>query len=447
MPALEEPLVDLAELAGRLASATTFAARGRITELAGLVLRAQVPGVRVGELCHIVSPLDRRALPAEVVGFRDNLVFLMPLGDTEGIGPDSEVHPTGQTMSVPVGPGLLGRVIDGLGKPIDGKGPLPSPDEQSYPIYAPPPDPMKRRPIRQQMTVGVRSIDACLSLGRGQRMGIFASAGDGKSSLLGMMARHTEADINVIGLVGERGREVLDFIETSLGEAGLARSVVVVATSDQPALLRLKAAYVATAVAEHFRDQGRSVLFMMDSLTRFARAQREVGLALGEPPAREGFPPSVFAILPRLLERTGNSDRGSITALYTVLIESEELSDPIGEEVRSILDGHIYLARRLASRGHYPAIDVLKSTSRLFELLAEDDQRRLARRLRELLAVYEKHQDLILIGAYVAGSDPLVDEAIARRGAIEAFLKQDLFEKSDAASALAALAVAVGEEA
>ncbi|MFN7960835.1 MAG: FliI/YscN family ATPase [Thermoanaerobaculia bacterium] len=447
MPALEEPLVDLAELAGRLASATTFAARGRITELAGLVLRAQVPGVRVGELCHIVSPLDRRALPAEVVGFRDNLVFLMPLGDTEGIGPDSEVHPTGQTMSVPVGPGLLGRVIDGLGKPIDGKGPLASLDEQSYPIYAPPPDPMKRQPIRHQMTVGVRSIDACLSLGRGQRMGIFASAGDGKSSLLGMMARHTEADINVIGLVGERGREVLDVIATSLGEAGLARSVVVVATSDQPALLRLKAAYVATAVAEHFRDQGHSVLFMMDSLTRFARAQREVGLALGEPPAREGFPPSVFAILPRLLERTGNSDRGSVTALYTVLIESEELSDPIGEEVRSILDGHIYLARRLASRGHYPAIDVLKSTSRLFELLADDDQRRLARRLRELLAVYEKHQDLILIGAYVAGSDPLVDEAIARRGAIEAFLKQDLFEKSDAASALAALAVAVGEEA
>ena len=443
--ATAQPGLDLGALISRLDAAPTFAVRGRITEVAGLVLRAHVPGVRVGELCHIQAPADREPLPAEVVGFRDNLVFLMPLGETEGIGPDSEVHPSGRTMTVPVGEGLLGRVIDGLGKAIDGKGPLAPLAGEGYPIYAAPPDPMRRTPIREQVAVGVRAIDAALSLGKGQRMGIFASAGDGKSSLLGMMARHTEADINVIALIGERGREVLDFIETSLGEDGLARSIVVVATSDQPALLRLKAAYVATAIAEFFRDQGRSVLFLMDSLTRFARAQREVGLALGEPPAREGFPPSVFAILPRLLERTGNSDRGSITALYTVLIESEELSDPIGEEVRSILDGHIYLNRRLASRGHYPAIDVLKSTSRLFEILADDDQRHLARRLRELLGAYEKHQDLILIGAYQSGSDPLVDEAIARRTALDAFLKQDLWEKSDAASALAALARALGE--
>jgi FliI/YscN family ATPase len=441
-----EPLLDLSALVARIEAAPTFAARGRITEVTGLVLRAQVPGVRVGELCQIHSFLAQEPLPAEVVGFRDNLVFLMPLGDTGGIGPDSEVHPTGTTMTVPVGPGLLGRVLDGLGKPIDGKGPLAPLEAAGYPIYAAPPDPMKRRPIREQVAVGVRAIDACLSLGQGQRMGIFASAGDGKSSLLGMMARNTEADVNVIALVGERGREVLDFIESSLGKDGLARSVVVVATSDQPALLRLKAAYVATAVAEWFRDQGKSVLFLMDSLTRFARAQREVGLALGEPPAREGFPPSVFAILPRLLERTGNSADGSITALYTVLIESEELSDPIGEEVRSILDGHIYLNRRLASRGHYPAIDTLKSTSRLFELLADERQRTLARRLRELLGAYEKHQDLILIGAYQAGSDALVDEAIARRSALDGFLKQDLWESSDAASALAKLAQALGME-
>ncbi|HVS02000.1 MAG TPA: type III secretion system ATPase SctN [Thermoanaerobaculia bacterium] len=427
--AATRPLLDLTPYLDLLEDATTVEVRGRVTEVTGLLIRAKVPGVRIGELCYIRAPLRDRPVRAEVVGFRDQQVYLMALGDVEGIGPDSEVSPTGSVMTVPVGEGLLGRVLDGLGEPIDRKGPITPQAAVGYPVYAPPPDPMQRKRILQPFQVGVRAIDGVLTFGEGQRVGIFAAAGGGKSTLLGMLARNTEAEINVISLVGERGREVLDFIEESLGEEGLARSVLVVATSDQPSLVRLKSAYVATAIAEYFRDQGRKVLLMMDSVTRFARAQREVGLAIGEPPARAGFPPSVFATLPRLLERTGNSDRGSITAVYTVLVEGDDMTEPVADEVRSILDGHVILTRTLASRGHYPAIDVLKSASRVMNAIVGKPHLKSATRLRELLAAYEKNRDLILIGAYQRGSDPVVDEAVERMGELEGFLKQELDER------------------
>ncbi|HSS51943.1 MAG TPA: type III secretion system ATPase SctN [Thermoanaerobaculia bacterium] len=427
----------------RLGDATTVEVAGRVTEVTGLVIRASVPGVRIGELCLVESPLRGRPVRAEVVGFRDQSVFLMALGELEGIGPDSEIHPTGDVLRVPVGPGLLGRVLDGLGEPIDGKGPVTGALPSGYPVYAPPPDPLRRTRIARPFRCGVRAIDAALTMGEGQRIGIFAAAGGGKSTLMGMLARNTEAEVNVIALIGERGREVLDFIEESLGEEGMARSVLVVATSDKPSLVRLKSAYVATAIAEYFRDQGKKTLLMMDSVTRFARSQREVGLAIGEPPARAGFPPSVFATLPKLLERTGNSDRGSITAVYTVLVEGDDMTEPVADEVRSILDGHFILTRALGERGHYPAIDVLKSASRVMTAVAAPAHLAAARRLRELLAAYEKNRDLILIGAYQRGSDPLVDEALEAIGGLEAFLRQNLDEKPGFAATLAALDRAV----
>jgi len=445
-PALLNPApIDFTSRLRRLDDVSTIRVRGRVTEVTGLVIRARVPGVRIGEVCEIRTPLHDRPVSTEVVGFRDRLVHLMALGELDGIGPDSEVYPKGQRMSVPVGQGLLGRVLDGLGRPIDGGGPLTDVESTGYPVYAAPPDPMSRRPVDQPISVGVRAIDGCLTLGEGQRVGIFAGAGHGKSTLLAMMARNTAAEINVIALIGERGREVLDFLEQSLGSEGLARSVVVVATSDQPALVRLKAAYAATAIAEYFRDQGSQVLFLMDSVTRFARAQREVGLAVGEPPARGGFPPSVFAILPRLLERTGNSDSGSITALYTVLVEGDDLNEPVADEVRSILDGHIVLSSTLAAGGHFPAIDLLKSTSRLFETLAETPQRKSVYHLRDLLSAFDKHRDLILIGAYQQGTEPLVDEYLRRQEVIKGFLRQDLHEASDLATAIQGLGGAVME--
>ena len=420
--------VDLASYLGRLEEVRTVEVRGRVTEVTGLVIKALVPGVRIGELVVLHTPLRDRPVRAEVVGFRDQHVYLMALGELAGIGPDSEVCPTGDVMTVPVGEGLLGRVVDGLGDPIDGRGPIPG--AAAYPVYAPPPNPMRRRRVAERFRVGLRAVDALLTVGEGQRLGIFAAAGGGKSTLMGMLARNTEAEVNVIALIGERGREVLDFIEESLGDDGMARSVLVVATSDKPSLVRLKAAYVATAMAEYFRDRGRKVLLMMDSVTRFARAQREVGLAIGEPPARAGFPPSVFATLPKLLERTGNSERGSITALYTVLVEGDDMTEPVADEVRSILDGHIILTRELAERAHYPAIDVLKSASRVMNAVAEPEHREAAGRLRRLLSAYEKNRDLVLIGAYERGSDELVDEAIDRNAEIEAFLKQGLYEQS-----------------
>ncbi len=420
--------LDLEGTFARLERATTVEIRGRVTEVTGLVIKARVPGVRIGELCYLRTPLREQTVQAEVVGFRAQEVFLMALGELEGIGPDSEVLPTGEVMSVPVGPGCLGRVLNGLGEPIDGKGPLEA-GSAPYPVYAPPPNPMKRRRVVDSFGMGIRSIDSCLAVGEGQRVGVFAAAGGGKSTLLAMLARNTVADVNVIALIGERGREVLDFIEESLGEEGMARSVLVVATSDQPSLVRLKSAYVATSIAEYFRDQGQKTLFMMDSVTRFARSQREVGLAIGEPPARAGFPPSVFAVLPRLLERTGNSEHGSITAIYTVLVEGDDMTEPIADEVRSILDGHIILSRELAARNHYPAIDILKSTSRVMNSVVAPEHVAAAGQLRELLAAYEKNRDLILIGAYQKGSDAKVDRAIEMMPKIESFLRQGTHDK------------------
>ncbi|HEX8352003.1 MAG TPA: type III secretion system ATPase SctN [Pyrinomonadaceae bacterium] len=411
--------------------------RGRVTELVGLLIRAAVPGARVGEVCLIRSPHSARELRAEVVGFRGSEVILMPLGDIQDVSMGAEVVSTGAPLAVRVGDALLGRVLDGLGEPADGRGPVE--DAQERAVTARPPDPLRRRRVLKPLSTGVRAIDGLLTVGEGQRVGIYAAAGVGKSTLLGMLARNTEADVNVIALVGERGREVRDFIEHDLGEEGLRRSVVVVATSNEPSLVRLKAAYVATAVAEYFRDQGRRVLLMMDSVTRFARALREVGLAAGEPPARAGFPPSVFSELPRLLERTGNSERGSITAFYTVLVEGDDMTEPIADETRSILDGHVVLTRALASGGHYPAIDVGQSVSRVMTSVARPAHIEAARRFREVLAAYEAQKDLILIGAYKKGSDPRTDLAIAKADAMNAFLRQGTAEKAPSAAAVSQL--------
>ena len=408
--------------------------RGRVTELVGLLIRAGVPGARVGEICLIRSPHQSRALRAEVVGFRGSEVILMPLGEISDVAMGAEVISTGQTLRVKVGDGLLGRVLNGLGDPIDNLGAIENSTE--YNVMATPPDPMRRQRVVKPFATGIRALDGILTVGTGQRVGIFSAAGVGKSTLLGMLARNTEAEINVIALVGERGREVRDFLENDLGAEGLKRSVVVVATSNEPSLVRQKAAYVATAIAEYFRDQGKKVLLMMDSVTRFARALREVGLARGEPPARAGFPPSVFSELPRLLERTGNSDKGSITAFYTVLVEGDDMTEPIADETRSILDGHIVLSRSLASAGHYPAIDIGESISRVMQTVASDAHIKAARQLREVLATYQAQKDLILIGAYKKGSDPRTDFAISKLDAVNDFLKQDVKENMPAAQSV-----------
>lgn len=412
-----------------LNQAATVKVKGRVTELVGLVAKAVIPNVRVGELCYIDAAGGRGKIKAEVVGFKENEVLLMPLGNLEGIAPGSEVTSTGDCLKVPVGRQLLGRVLDGLGEPLDTdtKGPLVC--DEFYPVQAEPPDPMKRQRVLSHISVGVKAIDSVLTCGEGQRVGLFAAAGVGKSTTIGMIARNTEADVNVIGLIGERGREVRDFLEHDLGEEGLSRSVIVCATSDQPSLVRAKAAYAATAIAEYFRDQGLKVLLMMDSVTRFARALREIGLAVGEPPARQGFTPSVFSTLPRLLERTGNSDKGSITAFYTVLVAGDDMNEPIADEVRSILDGHIVLSRDLAARGHYPAIDVSESISRVMTSIVDPEHVEAARKLREVVAAYEKERDLILIGAYESGSDPRVDYAIEKIEEVNSFLKQGVQDK------------------
>jgi type III secretion protein N (ATPase) len=415
---------DLGRALTRLEGAAPRRESGRVTEVTGLVIRASVPGVRLGELLTIETEpaLAGWQLLAEVVGFRGDEVVLMPLGELAGIGPDSLVTPTGRPLSIQVGAGVLGRVLDGLGRPIDGGGPISG--GLSWPVDRAAPDPLSRRRVSRPLALGVRALDALLTVGEGQRVGLFAGSGVGKSTLMGQIARQTEAEVNVIALVGERGREVVDFLEESLGPAGRARSVVVCATSDAPSLVRLKAAFVATAIAESFREQGKRVLFMLDSVTRVARAQREVGLAAGEPPARQGYPPSVFALLPRLLERTGNDAHGSITALYTVLVAGGDMEEPIADEVRGILDGHVILSREIAARNQWPAVDVLPSLSRLMSVVADPEHRAAAGRLRQLLAAYERQRDLILLGAYQRGADPLTDEAIARLPAINAFLGQ-----------------------
>ena len=410
--------LDLRQALARLESAAPRRESGRVTEVTGLVVRASVPGVRVGE----IVTLEGSGLVAEVVGFRGDEAVLMPLGEAAGIGPDSLVTATGRPLSISVSDGVLGRVLDGLGRPIDGGGPIDG--AVPWPVERPAPEPLSRRRVTRPLALGVRALDALLTVGEGQRIGVFAGSGVGKSTLMGQIARQTEADVNVIALVGERGREVVDFLEESLGEAGRARSVVVCATSDTPSLVRLKSAFVATAIAEYFREQGKRVLFMLDSVTRVARAQREVGLAAGEPPARQGYPPSVFALLPRLLERTGNGARGSITALYTVLVAGGDMEEPIADEVRGILDGHVILSREIAARNQWPAVDVLPSLSRLMGAVADPAHRAAAARLRELMAAYERQRDLILLGAYQRGADPLTDEAVARMEAITTFLRQ-----------------------
>ena len=421
--------------------------RGRVRDLIGLIIEATGLQVEMGEICLVGDRRDadpahsgRELIPTEVVGFRGGRTLLMPLGELTGIGPGTTVRPTGDPFKVSVGDGLLGRVIDGLGKPLDEFGDLDA--TSSRPATATPPDALKRPRISERVGLGVRALDTLVPCGLGQRLGIFAGSGVGKSSLLGMIARSTTADVNVIALVGERGREVREFVERDLGDA-LAHSVVVVATSDQPALVRIQAAFTATAIAEHFRDQGKNVMLMMDSVTRFAMAQREVGLAIGEPPATRGYTPSVFALLPRLLERAGTAPRGSITGLYTVLVDGDDMNEPIADAVRSILDGHIVLTRSLAHAGHYPAIDVLQSVSRLVGEITAPEVREAGTRLRSALAAYREKEDLISIGAYQPGTDPLLDAAIALRPAIDGFLRQridDLTTLQDADEGLLALA-------
>jgi flagellum-specific ATP synthase len=435
--AIEERRIDLNHHVAQVAELSAIRCTGAVVQVIGLTIEAEGVAGRLGEVCHVYPRRGEPPISAEVVGFRSERVLLMPLGVMEGIKPGSEVRATGRSFSVPVGDELLGRVIDGLGRPIDGKGPIVA--ARRYPTTADAPHPMLRSRIQDVLLTGVRAIDGLLTVGRGQRMGIFAGSGVGKSTVLGMIAKNTESDVSVIALIGERGREVREFIERDLGEEGLKRSVVVVSTSDQPALVRLKGAWVATAIAEYFRDRGRDVTLLMDSVTRFAMAQREIGLAVGEPPASKGYTPSVFALLPRLMERAGTSDDGTITAFYTVLVEADDLNEPITDTARSILDGHIVLSRELAAENHYPAIDVLGSVSRVMSDVTDERHRRMAGRLRGVLAVYNNARDLINIGAYAHGSNPQIDEALLYMPHITAFLRQGAQERSTWDDTLGAL--------
>jgi ATP synthase in type III secretion protein N len=408
---------------------------GRITEIIGMLIKAIVPQVKMGEVVMIKR--DGEPLMAEVVGFTREEVFLSPLGPMQGIGPSSEVIPMRLPLHIRVGSQLLGRILDGLGMPIDQK-PMPK-LEETCPVIAAPPNPLKRKIINEPLSVGVRCIDGILTTGKGQRMGIFSAAGVGKSTLLGMIARNAKADVNVISLIGERGREVREFLENDLGKEGLERSVVVVSTSDQAAQLRINAAFVATAIAEYFREQGKSVILMMDSITRFARAVREIGLAAGEPSARAGYTPSVFATLPRLLERSGNSDKGFMTAFYTVLVAGDDINEPISDEVRSILDGHIWLSQELAHQGHYPAIDVLPSISRILGLIINEEHNQLIHMVRDVLAQHKKIELLLRIGEYKPGSDKGADNAIKYIDKVRRFLQQKIHERPTFEETLAQL--------
>ena len=400
---------------------------GRVSQVVGLTIESDGPVVRMAEICNIYPIKSDVPIRAEVVGFKGSKVLLMPLGEMEGVGPGSKVIATGSSLEVKVGDNLLGRILDGLGNPMDDAG---TPKlKRDYPVNNQPPNPLTRKKIEDPLPLGVKAIDGLLTCGTGQRVGIFAGSGVGKSTLLGMIARNTKADINVIGLIGERGREVREFIENDLQEEGLARSVLVIATSDQPPLVRMKGVQVATAIAEYFRDKGLNVMLMMDSLTRFAMAQREVGLAIGEPPVTRGYTPSVFSMLPKLLERSGNSDKGSITALYTVLVDGDDMNEPIADAVRGILDGHIVLSRSLANKNHYPAIDVLASVSRVMSNIVDKAQFETARQIKELMAVYKEAEDLINIGAYVKGTNRRIDTAIEKIDEINGFLKQGVHDK------------------
>ncbi len=399
---------------------------GYVSQVIGLTIEAIGPAVKIGEICNIFPLKGQEPIIAEVVGFKDKKVLLMPLGEMEGIGPGSKVEALGTTLTVDVGEELLGRILDGLGNPIDGKEKVMG--LTSYSVVGKPLNPLERTRILEPLSLGLKCLDGLLTCGNGQRIGIFAGSGVGKSTLMGMIARNTQADINVIALIGERGREVKEFIDNDLREEGLKKSVLVVATSDQPPLVRMKGALLASAIAEYFRDQGKNVLLLMDSLTRFAMAQREVGLAIGEPPVTKGYTPSVFAALPKLLERSGTSDRGAITGLYTVLVDGDDMNEPIADAARGILDGHIVLSRQLATQNHYPAVDVLASVSRVMPNVVSKEHRLKANEIKEVLAVYKEAEDLINIGAYAQGSNKKIDYAIENIEDINSFLKQEVDE-------------------
>jgi len=425
-----------ADFSGRSAYLPLSPVVGKVSQVVGLVIEASLPDAGLGELCHIHAR-DGRRIRAEIVGFRGDRVLLMPLDQMSGIYPGAVISRSRTPLSIPVGPELLGRIIDGLGNPMDGKGPIRCTDFR--PVYNDPPDPLRRTRITEVLSTGIRALDALLTIGKGQRVGIFAGSGVGKSVLLGMISRFTSASVNVIALIGERGREVREFIERDLGEEGLKRSVVIIATSDQAAMVRIKASFIAMTIAEYFRDQDQDVMFMMDSLTRVAMAQREIGLASGEPPSTKGYTPSVFSLLPKLLERAGSGVTGSISGLFTVLVEGGDLDEPVSDAARAILDGHIVLDRRLASLGHYPAIDVLGSVSRLKSEIMDEGSMENSRRMLELLANYRENEDLINIGAYAKGSSPEVDLAIKYRRDFNAFLRQRMNESSDYEGSISAL--------
>ncbi len=422
---MADQLINLSKYRSAVESVKPIKLHGQVTQVVGLVIEGYCPDTSVGAICEI-RPQNGDPIPAEVVGFRNNKALLMPLGELRGVGLDSLISVRRDKASLGVGINMLGRVIDGLGNPIDGKGTLQI--EEEYPIYADPVNPMTRPPIRKPLDLGIRSINGLLTCGQGQRVGIMAGSGVGKSTLLGMIARYTEADVNVIALIGERGRELREFIEKDLQEEGLRKSVVVVATSDQPPLVRMRGAYIATTIAEYFQKQGKKVLLMMDSATRFAMAMREVGLAIGEPPTTKGYTPSVFAALPKLLERTGNFTEGSITGLYTVLVEGDDFNEPISDSMRSILDGHIVLSRSLAARNIYPPIDVLASASRVMNDVTSREHQELAGKFKETMAIYKQSEDLINIGAYKSGSNSGIDYAISRMDAMQTFQKQSVHD-------------------
>ena len=414
---------------GRLIDkADPIVVNGKVTDVIGLIIVSIGPNVSLGEVCLIIDKKGKEVCKSEVVGFKEGKVLSIALGEVENISPSCEIKSHGKAFSIPLSENLLGRVIDGLGNPIDGKGAI---ETQSYRnVFREPPNPLERTRIETPLQTGVRAIDGLLTCGKGQRVGIFAGSGVGKSVMLGMIARNTNADVNVIVLVGERGREVREFIEKDLGEEGLKRSVVIVATSDKSALVRMKGAFIGTTIAEYFREKGKDVVLMMDSVTRFAMAQREIGLAVGEPPTTKGYTPSVFAILPKLLERAGTTDNGSITGLYTVLVDGDDMNEPIVDAVRSILDGHIVLSRKLANRGQYPAVDPLQSVSRVMPDIVTQDHRERATSFNEILATYKEAEDLINIGAYVRGSNPQIDHALSKISSLRSFLKQDMNEKA-----------------
>ncbi len=430
--------IDLSRYEHILKRVNPIRVNGKVSEIVGLMVEGNGPAASIGDVCGIVPVNGELPLEAEVVGFKSGRVLLMPLESIQGLGPGCKILSMGRKASIGVGTELLGRVIDGMGNPIDNKGPIRFEDE--YPIYADPINPLDRGRITEPMDMGIRAINGLFTCGKGQRMGIFAGSGVGKSVLMGMIARNTKADVNVIGLIGERGREVREFLEKNLGEEGLARSVVVVAASDMHPLIRMRAAYVATTVSEYFRDQGKDVLLMVDSLTRFAMAQREIGLSVGEPPTTKGYTPSVFSMLPKLLERSGIVEGvGSITGLYTILVEGDDFNEPISDAARSILDGHISLSRALANKNHYPAIDALGSISRVMIDIVDEEHKKKANDLLNILATYKKAEDIINIGAYVSGSNPGIDYAVKMVERVDAYLRQNIGEKIDFTQAKAQL--------